>query len=110
MTNQTGFVKLSDIEPKALVPNATARFIHTEHMTLAYWDFEAGGELGAHSHPHEQVSNVIEGVFELTVDGVPYHLEPGTAFVIPPNAVHSGRSITDSTLIDVFYPVREDYR
>ena len=63
-----------------------------------------------HSHPHEQVSNVISGTFELTVDGVPYRLEPGTAVVIPPHAVHSGRSITDSALIDVFYPVREDYR
>ena len=79
MTNLTRFVKLSDVEPKHLIPNATARLIHTEHMTLAYWDFEADGELGFHSHPHEQVCNVIEGVFKLTVDGVPYHLEVGTA-------------------------------
>lgn len=110
MTNQARFVKLTDVEPRDLIPNATARFIHTENMTIAYWDFEAGGELGLHSHPHEQVSNVIEGEFELTVDGVPYRLEPGTAVVIPPHAEHSGRAITECSLIDVFYPVCEDYR
>ena len=110
MTNQARFVKLADVEPKDLIPNATARFIHTDHMTIAYWDFEANSELGLHSHPHEQVTNAIQGTFELTVDGVPYVLEPGTAVVISPHAEHSGRAITDCSLIDVFYPVREDYR
>ncbi|MFN2109166.1 MAG: cupin domain-containing protein [Anaerolineae bacterium] len=110
MEDQARFVKLSDIEPKDLIPNAVARFIHTDHMTLAYWEFEPGSTLGKHSHPHEQVTNAIEGTFELTVNGVPYRLEPGTACVIPPHAEHSGRAITQCTLIDVFYPVREDYR
>jgi quercetin dioxygenase-like cupin family protein len=110
MGNQARFVRLSDVEPRDLIPNAKARFVHTEHMTLAYWDFELDSELGAHSHPHEQVSNIIEGTFELTVSGVLYRLEPGTAFVIPPHAEHSGRAITKCKLIDVFYPVREDYR
>ena len=30
--------------------------------------------------------------------------------MIPPNAVHSGRAVTELRLMDVFSPVREDYR
>ena len=110
MTSQARFVKLSDVAPKDLIPNAEVRFVHTDNMTLAYWDFEPGGAVGAHAHPHEQVTNVIAGTFELTVNGVTYRLEPGTALVIPPHAEHAGRALTACQLLDVFYPVREDYR
>ena len=63
-----------------------------------------------HAHPHEQVSHVIEGEFELTIDGVKSVLRPGVVAVIPSNAKHSGTARTDCTIIDAFYPVREDYR
>jgi quercetin dioxygenase-like cupin family protein len=37
-------------------------------------------------------------------------LGPGSVVIIPPHAVHSGKSVTRSRVIDVFYPIREDYR
>ena len=110
MGNKAEFVRLAEIEPKDLIANAEVRFVHTDNMTLAYWDFEPGGTVHAHAHPHEQVTNVIEGVFELVVEGEPHRLEPGTALVISPNAEHSGKALTPCKLIDVFHPVREDYR
>ena len=36
-------------------------------------------------------------------------LGPGDIAVIPPNVKHSGKSITNCKIIDVFYPIREDY-
>jgi quercetin dioxygenase-like cupin family protein len=63
-----------------------------------------------HQHPHEQVSYVLEGEFELTVNGVPHRLVPGQVFVIPSNMPHAGLAITDCFILDVFTPVREDYR
>ena len=59
---------------------------------------------------HEQVVNVLRGEFELTVDGETKHLKPNDVACIPSNAVHSGKAITDCYILDVFYPVREDYR
>jgi len=101
---------LADISPRSPVPGGVARFVHSDSMTLAFWTFEAGAVVGTHSHPHEQVTNVLEGSFELVVDGIPYCLEAGTGGTIPPNIPHSGRALTACTLIDVFHPVREDYR
>ncbi len=101
---------LTEIEQRELVPGAEVGFVHCESMTLAYWHLEPGASVPEHAHPHEQVVNVIEGIFELTVDGETARLEPGSVVVIPPDASHSGNSVTECRIIDVFHPVREDYR
>jgi quercetin dioxygenase-like cupin family protein len=103
-------LNLSEVESRELLEGAEARFVHADTMTVAYWDFEPGVPLPEHAHPHEQVTNVIEGVFDLTVNGRTTRLEAGSVAVIPPNAVHAGRAVTSCRIIDVFHPVREDYR
>jgi quercetin dioxygenase-like cupin family protein len=35
---------------------------------------------------------------------------PGDVLVIPPNVPHSGKALTDVSVMDAFAPVREDYR
>ena len=104
------FKNLNDIDCKEIVPGFRAKFVHSENMTFAYWDIEAGSELPEHSHPQEQVASVIKGKLELTIDGKTQILEPGSVAIIPTNTKHSGKAITDCQSIDVFYPVREDYR
>ena len=104
------FFQLDKNLQKELIPGFKANFVTSENMTFAYWDIQKGSVLPEHSHPHEQVANVIKGKFELTVDGESKVLEPGMVAVIPSNAVHSGKAITDCRIIDVFYPVREEYQ
>ena len=104
------FVSLEDIAQKEIVPGFHARFVHTDNNTLSYWKVEAGSSLPEHAHVHEQTSMVLEGKFELTVDGEARVLEPGKWAVIPSNVTHAGKALTDCTIMDVFYPVREDYR
>jgi len=100
----------SDLEPRHLLPGTEVRLVHSETMTLASWVFEPNIDLPEHSHPHEQITTVIEGEFELTIDGEPSRMEAGDVAVITSNAVHSGRSITRCRVIDAFHPVREDLR
>ena len=103
-------MKINDIEERELIPGTRVRFIHSDQMTVAHWHFDPGIDLPEHSHPHEQICNVMDGEFELTVDGVPEIMTKGHYRVIAPDVVHSGRSITASKIIDVFSPVRDDYR
>ena len=62
-------INLSQVEWKEPVKGFKGRFVHSANMTFGYWDVEAGANLPEHSHPHEQVTNILEGEFELTVDG-----------------------------------------
>lgn len=103
-------LQLSSIPPKEIIAGYDARFIHTQNMTFSFIEVLAGSVLPEHSHIHEQVSQVLEGIFQLTVDGVPHELLPGSVFVIPSNVKHAGLAITHCKLMDVFTPVREDYK
>lgn len=104
------FLEMSQLKEKELFPGYKGSFIHTENMTFVFWNIKANAPFPSHSHPHEQVLNVIEGRFELTINDQKQVLESGSVAIVPPNAPHSGLALTDCRAIDVFYPVREDYR
>lgn len=103
-------LKLKDIEQREPVPGYKGRLVHGENMTIAYFDVEAGAIAPEHSHPHEQVFNLMEGSFELTVHGEARIFSPGEVMIIPSNLPHAGKAITACKVIDVFCPVREDFR
>lgn len=103
-------IDLNEIEEKEIVPGCWARFVHTENLTIAYWNIKADYILPEHSHPNEQIVNVIKGKLELTIDGKQYLAEPGKVFILPPDVKHAGKGLTDCRVIDVFYPVREDLK
>ena len=57
---------ISTLEPFVISRGFTARMIHTETMTLAYVDVDAGADLPEHAHHHTQVLNLRgEGRWEL---------------------------------------------
>ena len=103
-------IDLSLAEKVEVVPGCFARFLHSENVTIAYWEIMRDSPLPEHSHPHEQIAQILEGQFELTIDGVTSLLTPGKVAMIPPHALHGGRALTDCKSVDVFYPIREDYR
>jgi quercetin dioxygenase-like cupin family protein len=105
-----GFIDFETLDVKELVPGFKAVFVHSDNMTLAYWNVEQGAELPEHSHPHEQVTSVVDGRFELTVAGESRVLDSGSAAVIPSETPHGGKALTPCRIIDAFHPVREDYK
>ena len=103
-------IQLSHVDSKEIVAGFHGRFVHSQSMTFAYWSIVKDAALPEHAHHHEQVVNVLEGQFELTVDGQPQHLKAGDVLIIPGGVTHSGRAITDCRILDVFHPRREDYQ
>jgi quercetin dioxygenase-like cupin family protein len=109
--SSNSFLRLKeDIREKELVPGFTARLVHTDEMTIGHVQAQRGSVLPEHQHPHQQVTNVISGKLSMTVDGKTKICEAGDAVVIPGNTPHSAEALTDCYLIDVFHPVREDYK
>lgn len=97
-------------KPRELAPGLTGYYTHGEKMTLGLVEIEAGSSLAEHKHPHEQITYIIEGHLDMMIGGKPYSLTGGMCQVIPSNTLHSAVAVTKVSLIDVFNPVREDYR
>lgn len=102
--------KLENIVPREIMPGFFGRMIHSESMSFVYWDIKEGSPLPEHSHMHEQVANMLEGKFLLIIAGESRELVPGDVAIIPSHALHSGKALTDCKILDVFCPVREDYK
>jgi quercetin dioxygenase-like cupin family protein len=97
-------IEINTLPQKEIKEGFKAQFVH------GYWDVVQGAILPAHSHIHEQVTQVLEGQFEMTIGQETKIYKKGQLVIISPNVVHGGKALTDCKLMDVFCPVREDYK
>jgi len=104
------YIEINKIQSKEIFPGMHFQLLHTDKMTFSFLKIENGAVLPEHSHPHEQVTIMQKGKLELVLDGEKHLLEAGSALVIPSNAVHSATALTEVEVLDVFCPVREDYK
>ncbi|MEX0313629.1 MAG: cupin domain-containing protein [Allomuricauda sp.] len=103
-------MNLSEIQSKEIMPGYHGKMVHSDTMTWAFWDVEKDAEVPEHHHVHEQIMHILEGTFEFTVGGNTNIHSPGDVVIIPSNVPHSGKALTACKLMDVFNPVREEYR
>ena len=103
-------VSIESVRVREIFPGIRARIVHTDRTSQSWVELDDGVTFPTHHHPHEQAVNVLEGTLELVVDGETYRLSAGHVFVVPPDVPHSGRALTRCRVLDVFAPVREDYR
>ncbi|MDR3592640.1 MAG: cupin domain-containing protein, partial [Negativicutes bacterium] len=58
---------------------------------------------------HEQLGYIVQGSFELTLDGQKKTIRQGDSYHAPKNAVHGVVALeNDSVFIDAFTPLRTD--
>ena len=71
---------------------------------------EAGVAVARHTHPGVESAYVLEGGFELPVQGQPTRmLKPGDGFQIPPNTPHAGGKAGDAkSRVLITYVVEKD--
>ena len=93
-----------------IFPGIQSAMEHSNQVTFGCVSLEEGVAAPLHSHPHEQWTYVLEGEMEFTLDGEKQLLLPGMGAYIPSNAMHGAFAVTACKVIDVFVPVREDYR
>jgi len=101
---------IKNIKPKELAPGITGYYAHGEKETFGYIELKKGSKVPLHSHINEQITYIIEGELDMTIGGEFCPLRAGMFQVIPSNTPHSAIARTDVIAIDVFNPVREDYR
>jgi quercetin dioxygenase-like cupin family protein len=103
------FVDTGSLKAIERLPGWHGRYFHTATMTFAHYDFQRGASIHEHFHPEEEVYEVIEGELEVTIDGAAQVVRPGLAAIVPANARHSVKALTDGKAIIVDHPARRDF-
>lgn len=100
------FIDTDDLEIKEPIEGWKGRYFHSENMTLAYYTVKSGSAIHEHAHENDEVWNIIEGEFEVTIDGQVRIAGPGFAAVVPPNTPHAVKALSDGRAIVVDHPRR----
>jgi quercetin dioxygenase-like cupin family protein len=94
-----------------LFPGVAIETVAGEGLMLSAVTFDPDSTVPDHAHPHEQMGLLLSGRLEFTIGGVTRILSPGDFWRIPGGVVHSARSLEGAAVaLDVFHPVRDDYR
>ncbi|MHB1134536.1 MAG: cupin domain-containing protein [Chloroflexota bacterium] len=105
------FRKWSEAEPVEAVPGAVRRTLaYGDKMLLVEWQIGSGAGIPLHQHPHEQTGYVISGSLDMTIGDETRRLEPGDGYLAPANVLHSAIAHDDCRIVDVFSPMREEYK
>lgn len=95
----------------AIFPGVTLHTLAGQQLMLSLVEFEPGSVVERHSHPHEQMGILLEGELEFFVGEERYVARPGDMWRIPGGVAHKViAGDRPAKALDVFHPVRDDYR
>jgi quercetin dioxygenase-like cupin family protein len=108
---EASFVKGQDAQTFTPEPGMRRQVLaHSDELMLVRHFFEQGWVGARHSHPHHQLVYVVSGSIRVDVDGKVFDVHAGDSFVVDGNVEHQASALEASEVLDVFTPVREDYR
>jgi quercetin dioxygenase-like cupin family protein len=94
-----------------IFPGVHIRTCAAERMMLSVVDLEPHAVVAEHSHPHEQVGMLLEGRAVFWIGGEEKTLQAGDVYRIPGGVPHRVVVLDGpARALDIFCPIREDYR
>jgi quercetin dioxygenase-like cupin family protein len=91
------------------LPGWRGRYFHTKTMTFAHYEFVRDATIHEHSHPEEEIYEVIEGELQIRIAGVVHAARPGIGAIVPANLLHHVKAMTDGRVIVIDQPARRDF-
>jgi quercetin dioxygenase-like cupin family protein len=105
------FIRAGTGSHHRIFPGVEIRTAAGDGLMISVVHLEDGAVVPDHAHPHEQMGYLVSGRLEFTIGGVTRLLEPGDQWRIPGGVRHRVVAVGGPAVaIDVFHPVRDDYR
>jgi quercetin dioxygenase-like cupin family protein len=106
-----GFFRTEELPATEMLPGVTRRAAYLEDVMLTFIEFEPRAVVPEHHHPHQQITWIVEGTMEFTLDGDTRILQAGDGALVAPDTPHSAIILDEPCrAIDAWHPVRDDYR
>ncbi len=104
------FMFSEDIPREEIAPGVMRKIMGwTRNLMVIYVEFGKDTVFPPHNHPHDQITFVLEGEFEIEIEGEKRVLKKGDAYVVPGNAMHAVKCLREGVMMDTFSPMREDF-
>ena len=105
------FASFRSLESFRLAEGASAKPLFGDGAMLNLVELAPNAIVALHSHPEEQLGLILRGQMTLKVQGTDHVLEEMDCYALPGGVEHEGVGGPEGALVlDVFRPVREDYR
>jgi len=98
-----------DTLPEQAGPGVVRRVLaYSDKLMCVENRFEQGAEGPLHSHLHTQITYVVSGRFNFTIDGEAREVGPGDTMLKTDGVIHGCTCLEAGVLLDIFSPIRED--
>ena len=104
------FVYRNDVTSTPCEPGVSRKVMaYNEQVMMCEITFEKGAKGNPHSHPHTQVTYIVEGSFAFTVGEETKVVNKGDTVLMPSGVLHGCECLEAGVLCDVFTPMRQDF-
>lgn len=104
------WVPHSEAPAQSAGPGVTRRVLaYTDGLMCVENTFETGAAGPLHSHPHTQITYVVEGEFAFTIDGETRTVRRGDTLLKEHGVEHGCVCLKAGVLLDIFTPMRQDF-
>ena len=102
--------KQNEIPAEPVTHLFSRRFFTDDKITMAFLTSKEGCVLPRHQHDSEQFSYCMSGALQFKIGGEEMILRAGELVEIPLKVPHEAVVVEDFTGIDVFSPIRSNWR
>jgi quercetin dioxygenase-like cupin family protein len=85
------------------------QFVVGDRVMVARISMKKGCLVPNHSHHNEQISQIVSGALQFSIDGKEIVVHAGEFLFIPPHVPHAALALEDTLAFDTFTPPREDW-
>ena len=105
------FPTAQELGRHTIFPGVHIRTAAADRMMISVVDLEPRSVVEEHAHPHEQVGMLLQGRAIFYIGDEQKTLQAGDLYRIPGHTKHRVVVLDGpARALDIFHPVREDYR
>ena len=91
-------------------PGIQRQMVVGQNVMMVRFTFEPFLVTPEHTHPHEQMTLVVQGKVKFFIEDEVKIVSPGDVLHFPPHNRHGATMLDEEVvLIDIFSPIREDF-
>jgi quercetin dioxygenase-like cupin family protein len=98
-----------EMEKEVLSPTIARKIVSGEKAMIAQVFLAKGAVVPEHHHESEQITYILEGALQFTIDGKEIVVGKGQVLRIPSNVPHAALALEDTLDLDIFSPLRHDW-